>query len=340
MRWLLAALTFLLSASAWTDGAIHVTTRSAGELLFHPERSAPAEVVPLNDTRLSAEINARILKIPVRVGHRVEIGDLLVRLDCRDYNSSLEAQQASIVALKTRLRLARAQLKRARDLKQERNISDEEVDSRETEVLALEAALTEQGEAEEQALLKQERCEIRAPFNAVVSERLAGVGALAAPGTPLVRLVQLDEAEVSARVRPEAADEGAQAQSVHFSFLGRRYPLQLLHVLPVVDPSTRTIELRLGFTSESAPPGASGRIHWRSASPYVPADLLVRRDETLGVFLFNDGQAHFRPLADAREGRPARSDLPPEALIIVEGRHGLQDGTLVKQGLNREVKPK
>ena len=331
MNRIVATLLLLLPTAAWADEAVQVTARPASELLFHPERSAPAEVVPLNDARLSAEINARVLEIPVRVGDRVTAGELLVRLDCRDYASRAEAQQATQRALSSRLRLARTQLKRGRNLKKRSNISNEEVDARETEVLALEAELAAQKEAEKQARLNIERCEIKAPFTAVVSERLASVGALAAPGTPLVHLVQLDDAEVSARVRPLEADEGAQAKIVHFSYLGRRYPLKLLRALPVVDPRTRTIEVRLGFTAEAAPPGASGRIHWRSASAYLPADLLVRRDSRLGVFLVNDSHARFHPLPEALEGRPARSDLPGDARIIVQGRHSLRNSMAVHQ---------
>lgn len=328
---ILLLLLLLLPCVAGADSAVQVTVRPAAELLFHPERSAPAEVVPLNDARLSAEINARVLEIPVRVGDRVAAGDLLVRLDCRDYASRVAAQQATQRALSSRLRLARTQLKRGRNLKEHSNISNEEVDARETEVLALEAELAAQKEAEAQARLNIERCGIKAPFAAVVSGRLASVGALAAPGTPLVQLVQMDDAEVSARVRPLEAEAGAQAQSVHFSYLGRRYPLRVLRALPVVDPRTRTIEVRLGFSGEAAPPGASGRIHWRSASAYLPADLLVRRDDRLGVFLVNDNHAHFHPLPDALEGQPARSDLPSSAHLIIQGRHGLRDNMAVQQ---------
>jgi hypothetical protein len=155
-----------------------------------------------------------------------------------------------------------------------------------------------------------------------------------------VHLVQLDEAEVSAQVRPAEADEGAQAQSIHFSYLGRRYPLKLLRATPLVNPRTRTIEVRLGFTEEAAPPGASGRIHWRSGFSYVPAELLVRRNGQLGVFLDNDNHARFHPLPGALEGQPARSDLPEEAWIIVEGRHSLQDGSNVVAFSRQDVEAK
>jgi len=316
----------LIPFCAAAEPATPVVVRPAGELLFYPEYSAPAEVVPLNDARLSAEISARIEQIAVRVGDRVDAGDALVTLDCRDYRSRAEAQQATRIALETRLRLARTQVRRARDLKRASNISDEEVDRRETELQALEAELAAQKELEVQARNDTARCTIQAPFTGVVSERLASVGALAAPGTPLLRLVQTDQSEVSARVRPSEVEAGAGAQSLRFTYLNESYPLRLLRVSPVVDPATRTVEVRLGFTGTAAPPGASGRIHWRGAVPHLPADIPLRRDGTLGVFLFNDGHARFHPLPEAREGRPAPVDLAADARIVTEGRHGLREG--------------
>ena len=236
------------------------------------------------------------------------------------------------VPVETRLKLARTQLQRARDLKRERNISDEEVDRRQTELLALNAELAAQEEAQVQARLNVARCQIEAPFTAVVTGRLASVGALAAPGTPLVQLVQLDDAEVSARIRPEEAKAGAAAESIAFSWQGERFPLDVLRTLPVVDPSTRTIEVRFAFSGASAPPGASGRVHWLSAAAFLPADLLVRRAGGLGVFLFNDNHAHFHPLPGALEGQPARAELPEGARIVVDGRHGLKNGQRVAIG--------
>jgi RND family efflux transporter MFP subunit len=324
------AMALLLAAfAAPAQQAVPVTVRPAAELWFHPERSAPAEVVPLNDARLSAELNARVLEIPVRAGQQVRAGELLVRLDCRDYRSRLEAQQYTRAALASRLKLAQTQLTRARNLRKERNISDEEVDRRDSELAALQSELAAQREAEAQAELNLQRCDISAPFDAAVAERLASVGDLAAPGTPLLRLVQTDASEVSARVRPAEAEAGAAARSIEFDWLGRRYPLELLRASPVVDPQTRTRDIRLGFTGEAAPPGASGRVYWRSARAHLPADLLVRRDGRLGVFLANDGHARFVPLEGALEGQPAAAELAGDASVVVEGRHGLLDGMAV-----------
>lgn len=334
LAFLLVCLAWPLAGAETEPAAVSVTTRALADLVFFPERSAPAEVVPLNDARLSAEINARILALPPHVGERVAENDVLARLDCSDYESRLEGQQATRRAIQTRLRLARTQLKRARNLSKARNISDEEVDRRETELQAMEAELLAQREAEAQAELQAGRCTVKAPYDAVVSERLASVGDMASPGTALLRLVQLDGAQVSARLHPAEAEHGARADTLAFEWLGRRHALRLLHKLPVVDPVTRTVELRFAFTGEGAPPGASGRLLWRAAVEHLPADLLVRRDGRLGVFLFNDGHARFHALPDTLEGQPAAVDLAADARVIVEGRHGLKEGDVVREDVD------
>ena len=98
----------------------------------------------------------------------------------------------------------------------------------------------------------------------------------------------------------------------------------------MVDPATRTVEVRLEFSGEMAPSGASGRLVWRNAGSYLPAELTVRRGGTLGVFLLRDGKAAFQPLESALEGQPARVDLAGEVSIIVEGRQRLQEGDAVR----------
>ena len=320
----------LLLTSAALAEEIPVTVRTVAELAIHPERSAPATVESLNSTELSAEITARVLAIPVRVGAVVEAGARLVELDCRDYHSRLAAEQATLKQLQAQRQFAVHQLERARNLNRQRNISEEEVDRRGSERAALEAQEAAQKEAIGQAERAVERCILHAPYRAAVTARQTQVGALANPGSPLLRLVQLDSLEVSAHVRPDEAREGAEADPLTFLYLGERYPLQIARIAPVVDPATRTVELRLRFTNAAAPAGASGRLLWRRAGASLPPELAVRRNGQLGVFLLADDQARFQVLPEAMEGQPIAIELPPQTRIIVEGRQRLQDGDAVR----------
>ena len=318
----------LLTGTAWA--ATPITTRPLAEVLIYPERSAPATVESLNDADLSAEITARIERILVRVGDEVQPGEVLAELDCRDYRSRLAAQQAALRQLEAQHRLAASQLERTRSLRERRGASEEDVEQRETELLGLDAQLASQREAIVQAQLNVDRCAIRAPYRAAVTARLGDEGTLAAPGTHLLRIVQTDALELGAQLRADEVQDLRSAAAVAFDVQGERYPVELRRTVPVIDPRTRTVEVRLTFPERAAPPGTAGRLVWRTATAHVPADLLVRRNGTLGVFVASDGAAQFKALPGAQEGQPAAVDLPPDTRIVVAGRERLGDGAPVR----------
>ena len=99
----------------------------------------------------------------------------------------------------------------------------------------------------------------------------------------------------------------------------------------MVNPRTLTREARLTVVEPSdIAIGAAGRLIWQGTQPMLPAHYMVRRADQLGVFVVQAAQAVFMPLAQAREGQPAVIDLPPDTLLITEGRQRLQNGDPVK----------
>jgi hypothetical protein len=114
---------------------------------------------------------------------------------------------------------------------------------------------------------------------------------------------------------------------------GRRLPLKLLRLSPVVDPQTRTREARFGFAAGAAdepPPGSEGRVLWRDARAHLPAEVLVRRGDAIGAFVQAGESVRFVPAPGAQEGRPAVLSLPADARVVVSGQAALQDGQQVR----------
>lgn len=325
----LAGLLLLLIVQAAGADPIPVRTERLQTLLSPQTFSAPATVEPLNRPRLSAQVTGSIAHLPVQVGDNVRTGELLVELDCQVHQQREKNADAALSRANAHRRFAAEQLQRAQNLKRKSSISEEVLDQRRTELLTAEADVRSQQAQLALARIDVERCRILSPFDAVVGERLASEGDLANPGTPLLELVQLDRAEVSAAVRTHEADTLAQAPAPHFEYLGGNLPLRLRALPPLVDERTRTREARLQFVSGSAPVGSAGRLIWSSSERLLPAHLPVRRGEQLGVFVARDGEAVFVPLYGAREGQPARVDLPGDSLLITEGRQRLNHGDAI-----------
>jgi len=331
---LVTLLTTLLTTaltSAVAQEPIAVSAQPLSTLRFFPQFSAPAEVLSKQDAYLSAQISAQIKQIEVEVGDRVEAGDVLVALDCSMYQAQYNTQIAALGEIDVQLSLAQDQYTRAKRLNEAGNLGEEGLQLRVTELEGLQARRVVQEQQVKVAQISVDRCVVKAPFDGVVTERAAQLGALAGPGSPLMRLVQLAGAELSARVPPSQNLDPDQTLS--FEYLNRNFPAQLRVVLPIVDSRQRTQELRLTFPDQLPPPGAAGRLLWQANSAHLPAELLVRRQQgevwQLGVMLAQDGVASFYPVANAIEGQPFAIDLPDDARVITEGRLLVRDGDAI-----------
>jgi len=313
-------------------GAIPVTTKKLADVLFYPVRDAPATTLSLNDTRVSTELKGILKGIHVRVGDGVKQNEVVATMECEDYEIAVTQANAALRAERAALKFDRSRLKKVTQLSKKKNISTEEVERR-TSTAAISAAdvegLKASLKATERAVAK---CSIRAPFDAVVISRSANLGDYLIPGSPVLRLLDRDNVEVSAKVQEQDLELLQQAKNVAFIANDKRYPLVLRAVLPLMESRIRSYEVRLEFTEKNkAYPGSAGRTEWLTPSPFVPAELLVRRTG-LGVFLAINSKAKFVPIAGANSGQPAAlvKALSKDSSIIINGRFKINDGDAVR----------
>ncbi|MEJ2534561.1 MAG: efflux RND transporter periplasmic adaptor subunit [Gammaproteobacteria bacterium] len=306
-----------------------ITIQPLSELLVPLERRAPAEVLPLNDALLSAEIPGVIEAVHVEVGEAVAAGAVLLQVEEDDYRLALAQAEASLASARARKAQAVAQLERARKLAGENYVSADELLNRETALAVAEADIQGAEVAIRVAQRNLEKCRVVAPFAGVVTARDAQLGAFVVNGSPLLRLVQTDRFELDAELPSVAADSLRDASALWFEAQGERWPLRLLRLSPVVERERRARRARLAFTGAAAPVGQSGELVWVQSRGVLPANLVSRRNGELGLFLHDGGRAVFHPLPEAQEGRPAETDLPPDSEVIVTGRDRLQDGDAV-----------
>ncbi len=324
-------ITLFLPLALHAAEATPVTIKVLSEVLFYPVRDAPATTLSLNDTRVSAELKGILKGINVRVGDSVKQGDVVANMDCEDYEIAVTQATAALTAQRATLKFDRSRLKKVTQLSKKKNISTEEVERR-TSNAAISAADVEGLKASLRATQRAvEKCEIRAPFDAVVISKMANLGDYLIPGSPVLRLLDRDNVEVSAKVQEQDLDLLKQAKGVAFIANDKRYPLELRAILPLMESRIRSYEVRLEFTAEKAYPGSAGRTEWKTPAPYIPAELLVRR-KGLGVFIAINGRAKFVPLVGAGAGQPAALTKPltTDSAIILNGRFKVNDGDAVR----------
>ncbi len=307
--------------------AANGAVKPLSELIFHPQLSAPAETISYKNSTLSSEVSGTVTQLLYLVGQPVKQGDLLITIDDRNYQLSLKQSQAVKQSLKAKIKFAQYQLKQAKRLSTQRNVSEERVLQRESELESLLAQLSQQDVAIEQAKIELARTKIKAPFSGVIVKQLINDGEWASPGTPLIQLLAHEAVEVAAQLHPHDTSQLGSKSALFFTTPSTQYPVKVRRIIPLQDPRQRTQEVRLTFQAEKAIAGSAGRLVWQHAQPHIPASLLIRRDGQLGLFVAREGKAHFIKLPEAQDGRAVPvAQLPLDEMIIIEGRERLQDG--------------
>lgn len=309
---------------------VPVTIKSFDNIVTFPEVTSPAEVITVNDSRISAEVTAVIRSIPIEVGQMVSIGTPLVVLEKRDLELSLKKAEETLKALEASYQLAENQFNRVKKLSKKQLISQETLGTRRTEFIVSRAELEAQRIRIKELERELEKTIIKAPFKAIVLEHLSYVGELAMPGTKLIHLYDANGILVSTKLQLEDVKSLKHADKIIFYGEKQRYPVKIHSITPALDLRERSQEVRLKFLKDEALIGTTGHLEWQSKAGHLPAELLVRRGKQLGVFTLKKGKANFIPLPDAEEGRPVIAQLPGNTKIIIDGRFNVQHGQAVK----------
>jgi len=184
---------------------------STGLLLALAIEAAAAEsiaatgvVVPDRRVTLSARLSGRIVEISAEAGDVVQAGRALVKMDDAELQAELAKAKASAALAGVELEQARRANARLQRLFKSRTVSEDALDEvrYNAEAAAQRLGIAEAEVARVQALIREMR--VLAPFDAVVTEKLAELGQLAAPGEPL--LVIEDHSRLQFRTRVKEQD--------------------------------------------------------------------------------------------------------------------------------------
>lgn len=317
----------------------------------------------------------QIRQILLREGNAVSAGqaiaildDATLQADLRQAQAQLTVsqaqvsqQQASLAQAQASLAEAQSNLDRIQALADRGAVSQQELTRQRTETVnaresvALARAEVESAEAgvrSQQAAIDRLQTQlsqttVRAPVAGVIAERLATVGDVSSPGTPIVTLIQNNQLELVAEVPQAQLDQVAIGAPVAItSTTDSRIRLQgtVRSIDPVVDADTRVATVNITLpTSELLKPGMflRGAITTSSRQGLtIPATALQPQpDGTTQVFVLADGNQVTARTVEignriaAAEDAAARVEilqgLQSGEQVVTSGVGFLQDGDLV-----------
>lgn len=158
---------------------------------------AHGTVVPAYTVDLAAEISGRVTwKNPeLTVGGQLVAGDVLVRIDQRDYKLALAQQKAAVAKAQAELELERGRKRVAEEewkLFGKDETGSPALAQREPQLRSVELGLASAQTSLDQAKLTLDKTVVRAPVNAIVRENYTEAGRLITPQQPVAKLVGSD----------------------------------------------------------------------------------------------------------------------------------------------------
>jgi RND family efflux transporter MFP subunit len=329
MNFFLSLVLFIFLSNI-SFAATIVSSQQGSDLLLYPTRSAPALVIAINQSVIPAQTSGVVTKLLVNVGDNVLKGEILATLDCKINVLNHSGKLAEYNQLYSQLLFSKRELVRGRSLLKQKNIGEAELDRINNVVKNNRGLLQAKKAMVDSALLNVERCNIKAPYDGIVTKRIANLGEMIDVGKPLVELIEDKRLEVSAKIASSDELSFHQAKVYTLDINDRLYNVTLRSYLPVIENNARSREARFLFVDGAALAGNTGRLRWKSPIPYLPAYLLQNRSGKNGYFIIenNNGKniARFIVVNAAEEGRPLHFSGNIDIKVITDGRYGLKDG--------------
>ena len=157
-------------------------------------------VVPRTQTTLVAQVAGEVKALApgLESGGFFHAGEVLVRLEARDYELAVQGAEARVAQAATELARWQAEAEATLEEWQEAagDVEPSPLARREPQVAQARAALAAAEAQLEATRLDLERTRVRAPFSGRVRQRLANLGQYLVPGTPLATVHTTDAVEV------------------------------------------------------------------------------------------------------------------------------------------------
>jgi len=310
----------------------------------------PGQVEADRRVPLSFRVGGPLVDLPVSEGQRVNTGDLLARIDPRDYRVQVLSLEARLAAAEAGLVQSREEYSRVRGLFEHDNVSRSEYDrARATLDMA-----TAETEAADQALaaarLALEDTELRAPYAGTVAVKLVDNHQTVSPGQPVLQFQGSGGLDILIHVpEREAAALSAGASpacTVSFEALpGESYPARIKEFGTDPDAQTQTFPVTLALEEPAAVsllPGMTATVSWamngvhRDAGVIVPLSALLTDEQGAARVWLVDPEAmtiSSRPVTTGEltdRGMAIVDGLEPGDLLLAAGVHFVSEGQAVR----------
>lgn len=294
---------------------------------------------------ITPDVGGKIAAIHVREGEAVRKGRILAELDTEATRLQLKQAEAGYLVAEAALKDAMKNKERMERLKDEKAVSDQQV---EQVTLAAEAAAAQFAQAQAALNLARHSLDVsimKAPFDGIIASRNAEVGDVinpmmggfsAAGGSGgVLTLVDFSRVKITVEISQDEVmrlQRGQRASLRVPSFPGRDFPAVVSVVNLAANSMTKKfgVEVTADNPDRDLRPGTFGEVVFEVAMHeqafVVPQNAIL---DNSFVFLAREGKAVKTAVKLGLQNRiwvEVVDGLSEGAVVVVEGNYGLEDG--------------
>lgn len=296
--------------------------------------SYPGTVVAEQQIQIASRIMGYVRHINVESGESVKQGELLITVDPTDIQGQVSMSAAGLAQAEAALTDAKSDYDRFGELYREEAIPKAQWDKVRLQysVAQQQANSARAGHATASAQLRY--AEIRAPFSGVISQRMTSIGALAAPGQPLLALVNPQKLDVETQVSETTYQHLHLNDHVSLSIDQHALTGSIIRMVPSADPISHTHLIKISLPDNTAlQSGQFADVQLATGTRQglrIPNNAIIERAGITGVFVVDSQHiAHYRMVrtgATIGNETEIESGLSGNEQIVVQPSADLQSG--------------
>lgn len=297
-----------------------------------------------SDSVLGFEVAGVLTSLTAKEGMRVSAGDALAQLGIDRRQTRLDAAATAYDRVVAERAQAEARANRIASLVEDGSASQQDYDDARFAVQALTAAESTAAAQRQSAQLEVEKSTLLAPYEAVVAERLVQIGAVVAPGTPVMRLVTATGREAHVGVPPHVARKLITGNPYTLSLQSEQVTAVLRSIRDDIDSATLTVGAVFDMPDDtSVAVGESAALQVAetvgSSGGWLPVTSLLEASRGLWdvLTITPDSEGRQRARRESVEilytrGSEVfvRGTLPPEVSVVASGLQRISPGDLVE----------
>ena len=296
------------------------------------------------ESQLAFQVNGKIIKRNVQLGSVVSAGDVLMQIDAKDIQQTLNNSSAQVYSAESQRVLAESNLSRYRQLLEQGAISPAQYDQYVNAYNVAVAGVQQASAQYAQGANQLDYSLLQADKPGIVSAISAEIGQVVSAGQVVVTMVQDGEREVEINVPENRIEELRKAGQVSVSFWALPNVVvngQVREIAPMADQTTRTFKVRISLLNAPAEAklGMTAAVNIAGSSAgqliSIPIAAIYQDGDIPKVWVVQDNVLALHEVQAGSFGNgtiQVLGGLKPGDRIVVAGVHKLKEGQKVQFG--------